>query len=122
MSPGKILIVDDEADMRQLLAHLFETKGYEVVCVDNGRDAERKALEYRPALIVMDIGMPEMDGMTSIWKLREHQELAKVPIVILTAYDSYDLRAEAASAGCQAFITKPFEVSDFIAVIQRILK
>ena len=85
-------------------------------------EARQRAIKEPPDLIVMDIGMPDMDGLTAIWKLRETKTLAEIPIIILSAFDSYDLRAEAASAGCQAYITKPFEVSDFLAVIERALK
>src|SRR5688500_7482397 len=116
--PRKILVADDDADMRDLVSHILQLKNYQVVSVATADEARQQAIEEPPDLIVMDIGMPDMDGLTAIWKLRETKTLAEIPIVILSAFDSYDLRAEAASAGCQAYITKPFEVSEFLAIVQ----
>lgn len=118
---AKILVAEDDRDMRELVSHILRVKGHHVVAVATGGEAQREAMKEQPDLIVMDIGMPDMDGLTTIWKLREIEGLAEVPIIILSAFDSYDLRAEAASAGCQAYITKPFEVSDFQSVIERAL-
>ena len=120
--PRKILVADDDSDMRELVSHILQVKNYQVVSVATADEARQQAIKEPPDLIVMDIGMPDMDGLTAIWKLRETKTLAEIPIVILSAFDSYDLRAEAASAGCQAYITKPFEVSDFLLVIERALK
>ena len=120
--PRKILVADDDSDMRELVSHILQLKNYQVVSVATADEARQQAIKEPPDLIVMDIGMPDMDGLTAIWKLRETKTLAEIPIVILSAFDSYDLRAEAASAGCQAYITKPFEVSDFLSVIERALK
>lgn len=122
VAPRKILVADDDADMRELVAHILRSRKYEVISVATGDEAQQQAVNDPPDLIVMDIGMPDMDGLTAIWALRETKTLAEVPIVILSAFDSYDLRAEAASAGCQAYITKPFEVSEFLSVIERALK
>lgn len=121
VAPRKILVADDDPDMRELVAHILRLNNYEVVSVATGDEAQQQAVNEPPDLIVMDIGMPDMDGLTTIWALREAKTLAEVPIVILTAFDSYDLRAEAASAGCQAYITKPFDVSEFLSVIERTL-
>jgi DNA-binding response OmpR family regulator len=120
--PRKILVADDDSDMRELVSHILQLKNYQVVSVATADEARQQAIKEPPDLIVMDIGMPDMDGLTAIWKLRETKTLAEIPIVILSAFDSYDLRAEAASAGCQAYITKPFEVSDFLAIVQRSLE
>jgi DNA-binding response OmpR family regulator len=122
VSPWKILVADDDSDMRELLTHILRRKNYEVISVATADEAQQHAVSAPPDLIVMDIGMPDMDGLTAIWALRETKTLAEIPIVILSAFDSYDLRAEAASAGCQAYLTKPFEVSEFLSVIERALK
>lgn len=121
ISLRKILVADDDADTRELVSHILRLKNYQVRSVATADEAQQQAIKEPPDLIVMDIGMPDMDGLTAIWKLRETKTLAEVPIVILSAFDSYDLRAEAASAGCQAYITKPFEVSDFLAIVERAL-
>jgi two-component system cell cycle response regulator DivK len=70
----------------------------------------------------MDIAMPHVDGLTAVWQMREHPALAEIPVVILSAYDSYDLRAEAASTGCQGYLTKPVEPDQLKTLIKQVLQ
>ncbi len=63
-----------------------------------------------------------MDGLTAFWKIREEPKLAHVPVIIISAYDSYDLRSQAASAGCQGYLIKPIEPADLKAIIKRVLR
>jgi DNA-binding response OmpR family regulator len=120
-SDQTIMVVDDDDDLRALVAEALRKTGYLVVSVASGREAYSLARKTAPDLIMMDIGIPEMDGLATLWKMREHEELAKVPVIILTAYDSYDLRGEAASAGCQIYLTKPFEPSELKQVVNKLL-
>ena len=101
------MVVDDDDDLRTMVEEILRRAGYVVICAASGQEAYPLALETLPDLIMMDIGMPEMDGLTTLWKMRKHDELATVPVIILTAYDSYDLRGEAASTGCHSYLTKP---------------
>jgi DNA-binding response OmpR family regulator len=116
-----IMVVDDDDDLRTMVESLLRRAGYHVVGVSSGQDAQPLALKTLPALIIMDIGMPEMDGLTTLWKMREHDELATVPVIILTAYDSYDLRSEAVSTGCHSYLTKPFEPVELKELVNKLL-
>ncbi len=117
-----IMVVDDDEDLRLLVMRLLQLEGYRPIGAASGVQARQRALEDSPDLILMDIGMPRMDGLTALWKMREDPELAHVPVIILSAYDSYDLRGEAASAGCQGYLAKPFETADLMAMVERVLR
>lgn len=116
-----IMVVDDDDDLRIMVEEILRKAGYVVIGAASGYDAHLLALEKVPALIIMDIGMPGMDGLTTLWKMRKHEELAKVPVIILTAYESYDLRGEAASAGCKNYLTKPFEPVELRQLVSTLL-
>ena len=116
-----IMVVDDDDDLRTLVEGLLRNAGYAVIGVGSGHEAHPLALKTLPDLIILDIGMPGMDGLTTLWKMRKHDELATVPVIILTAYESYDLRGEAASAGCHTYLTKPFEPVELKALVSKLL-
>ena len=117
-----IMVVDDDDDVRLLIMSILQVEGYRQIGAASGVEAHRLALEDTPDLILLDIGMPRMDGLTALWKMREDPELAHVPVVIISAYDSYDLRGEAASAGCQGYLTKPIDLADLKATLKRVLR
>lgn len=120
-SDRTIMVVDDDDDLRMMIEAMLRRAGYVVVGAANGHEAQPLALKTLPALIIMDIGMPETDGLTTLWEMRKHDELSTVPVIILTAYESYDLREEAASAGCQSYLTKPFEPVELKEMVERLL-
>ncbi len=112
-----ILVVDDDEDIRIPLTHLLRREGYRVFAAANAIEAARMALENIPNVILMDIGMPKIDGLTALWKMREDPELAEVPVVIVSAYDSFDLRAESASLGCKGYLAKPIDFEELNSLI-----
>lgn len=116
-----ILVVDDDDDLRAMVEVILRGSGYRVVDAASGAEAFDLAINEPPDLVLMDIGMPDVDGLSTIWRLRENPALAEIPVVIITAYDSYDLRGEAASAGCKGFLTKPFEPNQLREVVSQIL-
>jgi CheY-like chemotaxis protein len=116
-----ILVVDDDEDLRAMVEVILRGRGYRVVGAASGVEAFDLAMIEPPDLVLMDIGMPDVDGLSTIWRMREDPTLAETPVVIVTAYDSYDLRAEAASAGCKSFLTKPFEPNQLREVVRQIL-
>lgn len=117
-----ILVVDDDRDIRLLVSRLLASQGYEVAEAAGADEAERIALRRRPSLILMDVGMPDRDGLSALWGMRGRPELSGVPCVVLTAYDSYDLRAEAAGAGCRAYLTKPIDFEELLATVVEVLR
>ena len=116
-----ILVVDDDEDLRALVEVMLRGRGYRVVGAASGAQAYALAVVEPPDLVLMDIGMPDVDGLSTIWRMREDSTLAEIPVVIITAYDSYDLRGEAASAGCKGYLTKPFEPNQLRDVVRSIL-
>lgn len=117
----RVMIVDDDDEIRPLVGQLLERDGYDVILAVDADEGQQLALKKNPDLILMDIGMPSGDGLAAIWKLREHVELVEVPIVICSAYDTYDLRAEATSAGCCAYLTKPIDTELLRQTVRDIL-
>ena len=117
-----LMVVDDDEDCRVLLSDVLEREGYQVIAASDGVEAQRIALENTPQLILMDVGMPDIDGLSALWRIREYPELAEVPVLIVTAYDSYDLRAEAASVGCQGYVTKPIDLDELKMLVDLCLR
>lgn len=116
-----VLVVDDDDDIRSLVSQMLRKEGYCVLEASSGAEAELAAISKTPQLILMDIGMPGLDGLSVVWRLRQHPEIANVPVVIVTAYDSFDLRAEAAAAGCRGYLTKPMEPRELISLVSEVL-
>jgi CheY-like chemotaxis protein len=113
----RVLVVEDFADVRQMMKQFFEHDGFEVLEAADGYEAVQKAVEEHPVLIIMDIAMPVMDGIQATTAIRQHDDLADVPIVALTAYsDFYCDRAR--DVGCNEIIPKPVDFSRLQPVVQ----
>ncbi len=110
LSAHKILVVDDYADSRTLLSSLLRGKGYIVLEADNGYEGVQQAANERPDLILMDLAMPQLDGVAAIQRIRQLPELATTPIFVLSAYMMSDVRDDAIAAGCDEVFTKPFDI------------
>ena len=106
-----IMVVDDCEDIRELVALQLTLLGYRVVEATNGLEAFELARKECPALILMDINMPILDGLAATRYIREVGETCDVIIVAFSALGSSDNRARALEAGCNEFITKPMEMT-----------
>jgi len=102
----RILVADDEKAMRRFIARQF--KHYDLIEASDGREAWELAQEHQPDLIILDLMMPELDGIEVTEKIRAHEKLARVPIILVTAHGSEAPRLEALEAGVNDFISKPF--------------
>lgn len=120
--PSTIMVVDDDEDTRFVMSELLRREGYVVIEAANAAEAEQQAVKQTPDLILMDLSMPGTDGLTAIWNLRKHKEIADVPIVIVSAHDAFDLRAEAAAAGCMGYLTKPLAVEELKDLVESIVE
>jgi CheY-like chemotaxis protein len=107
-----ILIAEDHQDSQEALAALLDAFGYEIHLARDGRQAVAKAVEVRPDLILMDIMMPEMDGLTATRTLRSTPGFGDVPIIALTAMEG--ARQVALEAGCSDVVPKPIEIASFL--------
>ena len=104
-----VLVVEDSDDARYVLSLLLRQRGCHVITAANGGDAVETALSGLPDLILMDLNLPEMDGLAATERIREHGELNEVPIIAVTAYDTYGMREAALEAGCQDYLLKPVD-------------
>lgn len=111
----RVVVAEDEALIRMDVVATLQEAGYLVVGEGaNGEEAVELATELDPDLVVMDIKMPKMDGISAAEKISE----LKIPVVLLTAFSQADLVARAADAGAMAYVTKPFKPSDLLPAIQ----
>src|SRR5207244_1075450 len=89
------LLVEDFEDSRFMMRRLLETARYQVVEASDGEQAIELAVQKRPALILMDLSLPKVDGLTATRQIRQHKEVGKTPIVAVSAHDSPECRSEA---------------------------
>lgn len=116
---AKILIVDDAQFMRLRCARLLSEQGYEVAEAQNGLEAVEVYRQSRPDAVLMDITMPEMDGLTALRQIKQLDPNARV--AMLTALGQQGIVLEAVKAGARDFIVKPFEAERVLAAVRRIL-
>lgn len=117
-----ILVVDDFDDTRLLLRTWLEKRGFRVVEADNGLDAIAKAETDSPDLIIMDVEMPKLDGLSATRKIRNVEALNSVPIVAVSAYGADQFRDQALAAGCDEYVSTPFEPDALEKIIRSLVK
>ena len=114
----KILVVEDDADLAELLCFNLKQAGFTARTVGDGAVALKQARSSLPDLIVLDLMLPELDGFAVCEMLRHDPATAKIPILILTAVSSQLARLAGFEAGANEFMTKPFVLRDLMARIQ----
>ncbi|MBW1974317.1 MAG: sigma 54-interacting transcriptional regulator [Deltaproteobacteria bacterium] len=117
---GTILVVDDERNYLIILQELLEEEGYEVFTADNGREALKLAMETDLDVVVTDMKMPGIDGMSFLDQL--HKAKPDVPIIMMTAYGTIEKAVEAMKKGAFDYICKPFENEEFLVVVRKALE
>jgi DNA-binding NarL/FixJ family response regulator len=120
--PKRLLVVDDEPNLLRAVAACLKAENYEVSTARSGQEALLQLAESVPDLVISDIRMPGMDGYKLARQLRGSPRTALVPIVFLTAKDETADRIEGFRAGIDAYLTKPFEPDELIAVVNAILQ
>ena len=119
-SASRILVVDDEPDLRDLLATSLRFAGFDTHAVASGRAALEHLAQHGADLVVMDVMMPAMDGLTTVRKLRARGD--QVPVLFLTARDAPDEAVAGFTVGADDYVTKPFSLAEVVARIGAILK
>jgi len=119
MSQVKILVIDDDIGMTDMLVMLLNTTSPEVLIANTGEDGIRLAREIEPDIIILDLMMPEMSGWEVCQKIREFSD---VPILILTSIDSSKIIAQTFDAGADDYLTKPISSMTLIAHINKLLR
>jgi two-component system, cell cycle response regulator DivK len=117
----KILIIEDSGDIGDALKLLIELEGYTAVVASTGSEGREKAVSERPDLILMDIALPDIDGVDLTRELRSLPETAAIPIVCVSSY-SGPLEQEAREAGCDAVYSKTSFMTDYAATIRKYIK
>lgn len=116
-----VLVVDDMSDNLILISLWLQDMGYRAVTATNGADALSVAKLARPDLILMDIAMPQQDGLAATRRIREEGEFAKVPIIALTAFDTDGFRQAAFDAGFNGYLTKPIDFKRLGSLMENLL-
>ena len=116
----KVLIVEDYADIRAMMKFFIKRQGYQVIEADDGYEAIEKVKEHHPDLILMDIAMPIMDGVTATEIIRDFYDTKKIPIIAVTAY-SETYQQKAIKAGCNEVINKPIEFGSIAPLLKHYL-
>lgn len=118
---AKILIADDEKDIRDLITITLQFAGHEVITTANGEEALKEAQEFQPDLILLDVRMPRLNGYDTCKEIRKIPELEKVPVIFLSAKGQKSEISEGFEAGADDYILKPFSPFDLTNKIDQIL-
>ncbi|MGW3243170.1 response regulator transcription factor [Streptomyces sp. NPDC001070] len=119
-SPVRVLVVDDETALADLLSMALRYEGWDVHTEGTGADALRSARELRPDAVVLDVMLPDMDGLGVLARLR--RELPDVPVLFLTAKDAVEDRIAGLTAGGDDYVTKPFSLEEVVARLRGLLR
>lgn len=118
----KILLVDDEADILEIVGYNLSSEGYQVITASNGVEAIEKAKKYKPQLIILDVMMPEMDGIEACEKLRGIPDLSNTIITFLTARGEDYSQVAGFDAGADDYITKPIKPKVLVSKVKALLR
>jgi two-component system, cell cycle response regulator DivK len=113
------LVVEDFEDSRFMLRKLLEMSGYRVLEASDGEEAVELALKARPAVILMDLSLPKLDGLAATRRIRRHKGFKKVPIIAVSAHESPESRDEALAAGCSEYMAKPIDFDQLNSLVNR---
>ena len=118
-SPSRVLVVDDDDDIRSLLADMLTRADLDVTVAGSGREALRSAFRVRPDLMVLDLGLPDMDGREVLRRIRD---MSDMPVLVLTARGLEHDRVEGLTLGADDYVTKPFSNAELVARVQALLR
>lgn len=119
--PPLVLVVEDDADARDIFCTILLHHGFRVEEARNGREVLRLARELRPAVVLMDLTMPTVDGWTALRQLREDRSTATIPVVALTAHTMVGDEARTKDAGFDGYLSKPLSPGLVVAEVKRLI-
>jgi len=109
-----VLIVDDDEKVRKMLGFLFSTKGFRVTNASNGREGLEELKRERPSVVILDIMMPEMDGISFYSEMKNDRELEDIPVLVLSALPATDNIKKLVSMPAENYLTKPFKSAEVL--------
>jgi two-component system, OmpR family, KDP operon response regulator KdpE len=115
----RVLIVDDEPAIRRFLKTLLGAEGYGIHVAANGQEALDEATSFRPDLIILDLGLPDMDGLEVLRRLREQ---TAVPVIVLSVREEEDVKVQALDSGADDYLTKPFGAGELLARMRVVMR
>ncbi len=118
---SRILVVEDSAVIRRLIEVCLRAADLEIVTRDDGKSGLQAVGSESPDLVVLDIGLPGMDGWEVLDRIRGDETTAEIPVVVLTAHAEEESRRRASEGGADAFVTKPFQPNDFRSTVLSLL-
>jgi len=119
---SRILIVEDSAVIRRLIEVCLRAADLEIITRDDGRSGLTAVSSESPDLVVLDIGLPGMDGWEVLDRIRKDPTTKSIPVVVLTAHAEEESRRRANEGGADAFVTKPFQPNDFRSTVLSLLE
>ena len=119
--PTKILVAEDQTDLREMIAFTLQLAGHEVISAADGQEAIAQAKESRPDLIILDLHMPRLTGYQVCEKLKARDEFSETPILIISAKGNSDEVQAGLDAGAQEYIRKPFELDHLMQRVDALL-
>ncbi len=121
MHANTILVVDDEPDIRDIIRDVLSDEGYPVSTAANAQDARSKFAAERPALVLLDIWMPDTDGIALLKEWRE-KEGSKVPVIMISGHGTVETAVEAIRIGAYDFLEKPLSTAKLLVTVERALE
>lgn len=119
-SPVRVLVVDDESNLTELLSMAMRYEGWEVRTAGTGNAAVREAKDFQPDAVVLDMMLPDFDGLQVLRRMRDHDE--SVPVLFLTAKDAVEDRVAGLTAGGDDYVTKPFSLEEVVARVRALMR
>ncbi len=120
--PVAILCVEDNPQNMRLVRKILSTAGYEVIEAENGETGLRLAAERKPTLILMDVNLPDIDGLEATKRLKANAETADIPVIALTANAMYGDRERCLEAGCNGYVPKPITKIELLNMVTHIVE
>ncbi len=121
MAGERILVIEDDPSVRTLLQKSLASRGYAVESVTDGLEGLTKLEKSRPDLMIVDIMMPRLDGMTFVKAIKGNDKTSPIPVIFLTAKNDPKTMIEGINVGARFYITKPFQLDELIAKVEKAL-
>lgn len=116
-----VMIVDDSASLRQVVSIALKEAGYEVIAACDGKDGLGKLTGQKVHLIISDVNMPNMDGITFVKQVKQRPEYKFTPIIMLTTEAGENKKLEGQAAGAKAWVVKPFQPAQMLAAVSKLI-